>query len=205
MKNFKTAILASLVSLCLPLLSGAQTNYYFSISYSPSLPIGDVTDFTGDFSWRGGNVDARFLINDNVSIGFNTGWNVLRDESDGVVSEVIVGENNTATISGKRFRFTNSIPILINTHYHWGDESDIRPYLGIGAGLYYINQRVEMGLYAAETSNTRFGFSPSAGVIIPAFYDASLNLGLQYHQALGVEDYKSVGYLAFNIGLTWGP
>lgn len=205
MKNLKKAILASIISLCLPLVSGAQSDYYFSISYSPSLPVGDVTDFSGDFSWRGGSIDARFLINSNLSIGFNTGWNVLRDESDGVVSEVIVGENNTATISGKRFRFTNSIPILITTHYHWGDADEIRPYLGVGAGLYYINQRVEMGLYSAEAAKTRFGLSPGAGVIIPAFYDASLNLGIQYHQAFASADYNSIGYLAFNIGLTWGP
>ncbi|WP_417602321.1 outer membrane beta-barrel protein [Owenweeksia hongkongensis] len=205
MKTFKISILVAIISFCLPTASSAQADYYFSLTYSPSLPVGDVANFTGDFSWRGVGIDARFLLNDNVSVGFNTGWNVLREESDGVVSEVIVGENNTATISGKRFRFTNSIPVLITTHYHWGDSDEIRPYIGAGAGLYYINQRVEMGLYAAEEESTRFGISPSAGVMFPAFYNSSLNVGIQYHQAFAANDYNSVGYLAFNIGLTWGP
>lgn len=205
MKSFKISIVAAILSFCLPTLSSAQSNYYFSLTYSPTLPVGDVTNFTDGFSWRGVGVDARFLLNDNVSVGLNTGWNIFREESDGVVSEVIEGEQNTATISGKRFRFTNAVPVLLTTHFHWGEEDEIRPYIGAGAGLYYIHQRVEMGLYSADVDNTRFGVSPSVGVMLPVFYSASLNLGVQYHQAFAIQDYNSVGYFAFNVGLTWGP
>lgn len=203
MKSIKL-IIALAAIMVLPISAMAQNGYYFSINYNPSLPIGDVADFTGDFAWRGVGVDGRFFVDDNVSIGFFTGWEVFREESDGVVSRTVQLDDATATISAKEFRFTNSVPLLLTSHYHWGDKGDARPYAGLGAGLYYITQRVEMGLYSVEDNTTRFGLSPTIGVILPAFYDASLNLGLQYHQAFGVDDYNPVSYLSFNIGLTWG-
>lgn len=204
MKSIKTFIAIAAIALCLPVSISAQNGYSFTLSYTPSLPIGDVTDFSGDFSWRGIAADARFFVNDNVSVGFYTGWEVFRQESDGIVSEQVDLGDYTATISAKQFRFTNTIPLLITSHFHWGDDGDARPYIGLGAGLYYITQRAEMGLYALEEKTTRFGLAPSVGVILPATYDASINLGLQYNQAFGVDDYNAVSYLSFVIGLTWG-
>ena len=204
MKSMKTILALSLLAICMPPAIYAQSSYHFTLLYTPSLPLGDVTDFSDGFTWRGVAADARFYVNDNVTVGFFTGWEVFREESDGIVSEAIDLGDLTATISAKQFRFTNSVPLLLTSHYHWGERGDARPYIGLGAGLYYITQRLEMGLYAIEDKTTRFGLAPSVGVILPMSYDTSLNLGIQYNQAFKVDDYTGVGYLSFNVGLTWG-
>ena len=204
MKFLKPTIVLIALVLGFSQNSYSQNSYSFTINYTPSLPMGDVADFTGDFTWRGVSLDTRFFVNENITVGFLTGWEVFRSESDGVVSEEVNLDDITATISAKQFRFTNSVPLLLTSHYHWGRIGDVRPYVGLGAGLYYITQRVEMGLYALEDETTRFGLSPSLGVMLPVFYSASLNLGVQYNQAFGVNDYSGISYLSFNVGLTWG-
>lgn len=201
-------LLQNLLALALLLTCGsyslnAQDDSYIILNYSPAIPMGNVADFSGDFSWRGFELDTRFFINENVSMGIQSGWNVFREESDGVVTQSFENDEGVLTLSGKRFRFTNCIPILATAHYHLGEEGDVRPYIGLGVGAYYIEKRVEMGLYEVNTSKTHFGLSPSLGIVIPGYSDGVVHLGVQYHSAFASGDYDGVNSLAFNIGLGW--
>ncbi len=190
------------MTLCLCFSAQAQHSHFFGLSYSPALPGGGLSDFTDDFSFRGLNVSGLYLLNPNFSLGFSSGWNVFREASDGIVSEVIKGPERNITLSAKQFRFVNSLPILATANYHFQSEK-FHPYLGLGVGTYYIERRLEMGLYAFREDNWHAGLAPMAGVAFPLGYGAFLHLGVQYNQAFAAQSTSAMSYTSFKIGFWW--
>ncbi|MHA7101218.1 outer membrane beta-barrel protein [Roseivirga pacifica] len=199
----------AIVILCAGLFSttDAKAQYqasYLHIDYAPVIGLGETADYAGGFSFNGFSAGYRFFISTNISVGLESGWQVMREESDGIVTEVIETEDNTLTLSAKQFRFINSTPVLATGHYYFGSEYSVRPYVGLGVGGYYIARRTEMGLYAFEDNNFHFGLAPAAGVIVPFQGDVSGHFGVKYNYATKAGDSANVNYLGFSIGVGFG-
>ena len=56
------------------------------------------------------------------------------------------------TINAKSWRYVYTLPVLITTHYYIG-EGWIKPYIGIGAGIYYIEQELQFSTFRIEEKN----------------------------------------------------
>ncbi len=173
------------------------------LNYSMSVPVGDITDYVNDFSWRGFNLDVRYFVSDFVSFGVVSGWNVYNSSSEGNISEVFTINDAQVTITGKQYRFLNVVPILATAYYYLEAEGMVRPYIGAGIGGYYVESNTEMGLYSVTDSHFQFGLAPAIGVLIPAGY-SHINMGLTYNQAFGTSNAEGVGTLNFNFGIAWG-
>lgn len=176
-------------------------------SYSTALGTGNTGDFISDFSYKGFQFEGRTFTNRNWTFGGSFGWNIF----DAKLSELIHVEdgNEAADIQGTQLRYINSFPIMVNGHYYFLKRRDpVRPFLGMNVGLYYINQRFELGIYQVEENNWHFGFAPEAGVLIPVG-DISIMLNVKYNYALsagkpiGGGTDNSHSYLTFNIGLVF--
>ncbi len=159
---------------------------YFNLNYSMGAPLGALSDWTGNFSGRGFEVDYRYMVNGSYSFGFSSGWNVFREESDGDVSQTINLENSTAVLTAKQFRYTNLVPIMATFHYYLTDIDDKPIYVGSGIGTYYSERRLEMGLYVITESTWSFGLSPEVGIFLP-LGSSYLNLALQYNLVFAAE------------------
>lgn len=185
----RTFILAAFLSAGLAFsfgASGQAYGSYFNLNYSMGAPLGTLSDWTGNFSGRGFEVDYRYMVNGSYSVGLSSGWNVFRDESDGDVSQTINLENSTAVLTAKQFKYTNLVPIMANFHYYLTDIDDKPIYVGSGIGTYYSERRLEMGLYVLTESTWSFGLSPEVGIFLP-LGSSYLNLALQYNLVFAAE------------------
>ena len=210
----RIAIKGIIASLVLVLAAGGEAKaqeWWWGITYnmsaSSSLPGSSDSNvnFIEDFSFRGIGVEARFVPdrNANYSIGFNFGWNVLNERNE------FGSERNTislpgADVTGTQLRYLNSIPLLANAAYYFGERNGIRPYVGINAGTYYIERRVEIGVSAITQDNWHFGWAPEAGLVVPLGRpEVAMLVAVRYNWAFSAGGSGDQKYWGFNIGFAY--
>jgi len=178
-----------------------------SITYNVSIPTGNLNDYIDEVSWRGFGIEGRWFQNRNLSFGLSFAWTVFNQRVSDPIQ--IVQNGVSATVTGTQVRVVNSLPILATAHFYTGKRRDqYRFYFGTGVGMYYIKQRLEIGLVAFETDNWHFGLAPEAGVLISLNRDLTMIVNGKYNyafssgEALGGGD-NQIDYWGINIGFVW--
>jgi outer membrane protein W len=152
----KKTILILLYSLSLGTLY-AQSNVTFN--YSIGFPSGDLSDFTKQVSFRGATFDFRKMVNPNIGVGFSLGWNVFYEE---LASDTYTVDN--VSLSGKQYRYSNHIPMMINPTYYLKPGETINPYVSLGIGTMYTRRNTDMNLYTVEQEAWNFLLQPEIGM-----------------------------------------
>lgn len=193
------------------ILSGANLlaqDFLGALMYNTAMPMGNTKDFISDYSWKGFSFEGRSFTNRNWSFGGSFGWNIFDQKLYETVD--IEEENLGTTVTGTQIRYTNSFPLLLTGHYHFGKRRDsFRPFIGAGIGTYYILQRFEIGVYQWEVSNWHFGVAPEIGTLLALSRTTSLMISVKYNYAFsaGKTVYGSTdntqSYLGVNIGLAF--
>lgn len=178
------------------------------ISYNTALPMGKTGDYISDYSWKGFSFEGRSFTNRNWSFGGMFGWNIF----DTKITDLIQIDDETTgiTVKGTQLRYTNSFPMMVNGHYHFGKRKDaVRPFMGLGLGMYYIVQRFEIGIFQREVSNWHFGLAPEVGVLLEMSRSTSLIFSVKYNYAFSAgktvygDTDNSQSYLGINLGLAF--
>ena len=135
----------------------------YEMSATSSLPTNSDSDvnFIEDYSFRGLGIEARYVPSRdaNYSFGFNVGWNVLNEKNEFGEERNTISLPN-ADITGTQLRYFNTVPLLANASYYFGSRGGIRPYVGVNAGTYYIERRVDIGVVGIVEDNWHFGWAP---------------------------------------------
>lgn len=175
-----------------------------AITYNTAVPLSRLNEYTGEMSWGGLGVEFKHFTSSDLTIGASLGWNVF---SQLVRNETI--QLNQGAVSGTNVRSVNSFPILANLNYFLGTRGDeIRPFIGMNAGLYFINRRFEIGVTALEKSNWHFGIAPEAGFWVPSSGGFFVVVTGRFNYAFeGGETFlnqkNDYAYWGVNIGLGW--
>lgn len=189
---------ALVVALLVPLLipsAGSAQSIMTGISYGAALGTQRTGDFVGATGWRNFYVEGRQEVAPNFTMGFLAGWNVLYERREGLVS--IGGVD----ISGRQNRFVNAIPILLTAHYNVGSTSGWNPYVGLGAGTYWIDNQIEIGITTVSTDHWHFGLAPEVGLFAPPMGpDFRMWISTRYNKAFKSGEI-SHDYWSFQIGL----
>ena len=196
MKNAKIIFILLILTLSIS-LTNAQTSI-FTIAYSTGSLLGETADYIGDYSWRGISIEERYFVERDMSVGFYLGWNVFNKT---LVNYTQPFDN--AVLYGNQYRYINAWPILVNAHYHFLREEVIRPYIGGGVGVYSVNRRTEMGLYASSVKTWQFGFQPEAGIWIDMADGLNLMLAAKYNYALKTSKGDALSFININFGLSF--
>ena len=171
-------LLAALVTVA-PAQMGRD--YTGVISYNVGIPTGDTRDYISEGSFRGLEIEGRRFINPNLSWSLSWQWNTFNEALNGTF------EIPNGHITGNQHRILYSWPFLAKAHYYFGRPTigggDAVPFVGLGAGAYWIRESLEMGVLAIEETNWHFGFSPEAGVLIPTAGANEMILSAGYHYA----------------------
>lgn len=177
------------------------------VDYTISAPLSDTKDYIDKTSFRGVGVDIRkFLGRENkVSVGGRVAWHVFDSGSISETISIRTDEIN-GDVSGTQFRYINSFPMMGVFHYYFGEPGSVNAYVGTGVGLYYIEQRFEIGLLATEANNWHFGIAPEFGVNVPVSDSVAANFNVTYNYAAkaGTDvtgEKTGHQYISFNIGL----
>ncbi|QDH80488.1 OmpW family protein [Echinicola soli] len=199
MRFIKTLFILFALLLNVQLLK-AQGTSQFQVNYTPSLPLGDVADYTGNFSFRGINIAYEYHITEYLGLGITTGINTYYEDIQGVENVKVDIDGKMVTLSGKRYNYTNSVPILATANYYFSPEGQLRPYVGLGIGGYYVMKWTEIGQYQVRDNGFQFGLAPRVGVLKPLAYGLGLHLAAQYNAGFGEDPFSSVDFM---VGFSW--
>lgn len=204
MKTMKSVNIKSIIILSL--LFGINLfaqDLLTGLTYSISIPTGETRDFTAKTSFKGLSIDLRKFISYNASIGFLVGWSAFEEETDKTISTSI------GVLSGNQNRLTNAFPIMLTTHYYLGEGKEFRPFIGIGAGMYYFYHQLEQVEENLESNKWHFGIAPEAGFVyllgsIYAFVNVRYNYAFSAENEI-TQISTSQSYVTFNIGFAFTP
>ena len=173
------------------------------LTYSIAVPTGETKTFISKTSFAGLTLDLRKFLSYDLSVDFLLGWNAFEERSEELISIP------NADISGTQNRLMNSFPMMIATHYYFGEGVEFRPFIGAGVGTYFIYQNIELGLAELESSNWHFGFELDVGMVylLETIYAFT---NIRYHYAFKASNditkrSTAYTYWAFNIGLAFTP
>jgi len=176
---------------------GRAQEWLWGAEYMISGSTSDTKSFVNDFSFRNVAIEGRNMLQPNVSAGLLLGWNVFAEQTDQLISFA------NAEVSGVQYRYVNAFPIMATAHYYFGGRrNSIRPYVGGGAGTFYAENRLEIGLVAFTTNHWHLGVAPEAGIIIPVNYNARALLNVRYNYGFEAGGMK-LSYWTVGVGIGW--
>lgn len=193
----------SIIAIILIMSTAAFAQDYFTgVGWTIGFPYGENTaDFISNTSYRGFYMEGRKFTSKNLSFGMSFGWNVFHQlvEEDFNYGNDKVG----ATVSGKQNRSLNFFPILLTTHYHLRKSRKFMSFVGIGAGTYYINERVDIGIYSFGNDNWHFALAPEFGVTFRMGYHMDGLISLKYNHAFESGKGSQHSFIGLNIGIAY--
>lgn len=169
-----------------------------ALQYSIGFGTGDLGDFVSPASFRGFTIDYRKLVNPNIGVGFEVGWNVFYEEK--AYDTYTVG---TVSYSGKQYRYNNQFPMLFAADYYLKPGEDINPFAGLGIGTMYSLRNTDMGQYTVEEDAWNFALRPEIGVLFAANPDMSLSITGKYYYGFEAGDLPAQSYFALSLGFVF--
>jgi opacity protein-like surface antigen len=191
MKKLLILILVAAVS---PAFSQGLT----SASYSMGFGTGDLGDHTGMASFRGFTVDFRKLVQPNIAVGIELGWNVFYDDK---LDDVYTRGN--VSYSGKQYRYNNQFPMLVRGDYYLKPGEKINPYVGFGLGTMFSMKATDMGQYRFEEDAWQFAIKPEVGVEFELNPAANAFIAAKFYNGFKGGDLPNQGYFTINVGMVF--
>jgi hypothetical protein len=195
MKKINYIILS--IFLCTATMLTAQSNTY--LTYSMGFGTGDLGDFISKPSFRGATLDYRKMIQPNVGVGFSLGWNVFYEEKD---YDTYIDGNQS--LSGRQFRYSNHVPMLISADYYLNPGESVSPFFGLGTGVMYTRRNTDMNLYTLEREAWNFTLQPQIGVQINNSITSATTILLKYYYGVAAGELdKPQSYISLNVGFVF--
>jgi len=169
-----------------------------AIQYSMGFGSGDLGDFVGQPSFRGFTIDYRKLVQPNIGVGFDLGWNVFYEEKS--YDTYTAG---TVSYSGKQYRYNNQFPMLFAADYYLKPGEQINPFAGLGIGTMYSLRNTDMGMFTVEQDAWNFALRPEIGVLFEANPNMSLAVTGKYYYGFEAGDLPAQSYFALNVGFVF--
>ncbi|MHC1706265.1 MAG: outer membrane beta-barrel protein [Bacteroidales bacterium] len=183
--------------------SKESTDYNWNFFAGPDLafgfPLGKIRDSVDNGT--GFNIRAEYFYSSNLNFGIWTGFKSFKYD------QVMVGKGHFSYIPVK----------LTGTYYF--NNGNIRPYANFGLGAYLLKQKYDAEFWTLvrnpETNrldtlyekkhlnenSTKFGFSPSVGVLYNIQDQYFVNFNLSYEMIL--TENKSSNFVGINIGFLY--
>jgi outer membrane protein len=179
-------------------ISAFPQRSYTSLQYSMGFGTGNMKDFISKASFRGFTIDYRSMVQTNIGVGVDIGWNVFYQEMPDAIYEY-----KNITYSGKQWRYANQFPILGAVDYYMETGGNITPYAGLGLGTMYSLHNTDMGTYTFEKDAWHFALRPELGFLINAGPGLDFTVVSKYYYGFQAGDLPSEGYFTINVGFVF--
>lgn len=184
--------------------SGPDRDRRWSVymTWEPGIPMGETEDFIAKESLLGTGIYLGTRIRSTgLHAGLSWHWNPFQDD----VREPISLPH--FDVSGDQSRRIYASPVLADIRYEWTVEAgprELRPFVGLGAGGYYVKKKVEIGIGGYDETNWHAGLSPAAGIRVPLeflYWRIGGIVEVRYHYIFEAGDGTEHSYLAGGIGV----
>lgn len=196
--RLRLAMLLAALGLAGAAPAGAQV--LGGLTYSWANPAGDLSDkFIGNDSWLGVSVEGRRFLNPNVTVGISAGYTAFYEST----TEPIFFPGGT--VSGEQYRSMNVFPLLVTGHLYSKAGGRIQTYIGLGLGVYYMRQLMDVGSGTVETTNWIMGFAPELGFILNKGSEKEIAIFGKYNYPANAGKYiggESGSYQYLSVGLS---
>ena|SRR5688572_9684333 len=190
----KKTLLLFLIVASIPAFSQTLT----SIEYSMGFGTGNMSAFVKPASFRGFTFDLRKMVQPNVGVGIELGWNVFYDELPNDVYTI----GNTS-YSGKQYHYDNKFPMLASADYYFMPGDRVNPFVGFGLGTLFSMRTTDMGQYRFEDEGWHFAVKPEAGVLFEVNPSMGFSVTAKYYYGFETSELRPQGYFALNFGLVF--
>ena len=196
--KIQIGVAAMMTAGFLLMMQPGRAQNHMQLSYNYSISMGDTRDFIDRGSFRGGTFQLGHHLTGRIALGLKLGLHTFYQD----LEKDTYTEDNI-TVYGKQFRYLNSSPALLTGQYNLTDRSNrIIPYVKLGLGACYIQQRTDIGFYTFTNDyQWNFGFQPEAGVLVPLGQKIGISAGAEYLYSLGNRSIGNQQYLSVHLGL----
>lgn len=193
-------ILIAISALFICTIGFVKAQNITTVTYSVGFGTGDVKDFISSPSFRGISIEYNHMVQDNIGVGFQVGWNVFYDALSYDTYTI-----DNVSLSGKQWRYSNHVPLFLTANYFLKPGERVNPFVGLGLGTIYTLRNTDMNLYTLEEEGWAFGLSPTIGAQIEASDVTKFNVSLRYNNGFKAGDFNAAqNYLSLNIGFAFG-
>ena len=177
---------------------------YWSFNYNMSFGIGEQQEFIERGSFRGFGIDGRGFVTNNISIGGSFSWEVFDEIRRNLGPQPIDGgiDGIDGVVTGVQYRFINTLPIMVNSHFYLGNDGAVRPYFGLGIGTSYVDERTDIGLISVQGKKWGFALQPELGVVVPfGLTGAAANIAGKFRYTTETSETLPISFFSLSIGL----
>jgi opacity protein-like surface antigen len=176
----------------------SQVPGYWSFQYAMGFGSGDLAEYISQPSFRGGVIEYRKAIKDNVLVGVDFGWNVFYEKKDADTYT-----SGTEALSGVQYRTQNAIPILVSAEYFLSTQNALKPYVGLGIGTMYLARSTDMGQWRIKENPWSFAVKPELGFLYEMSFSTSFKLAAKYYNGFKTGQLENQGYFSISAGLAF--
>jgi hypothetical protein len=201
MKQIKKIAVLLLVVFVFSYTSNAQTGLVLNLDYNVSQPVGSsFRNYIDRTSFRGMQASLLYGLDNHFKVGLQTSFNDFYQKYDRQVYHYADGSDESAVISNS-LQYT---PVVAKAQYTILPYTFIRPYVGLGAGVNFINYNQYQGLYQYSKLYSRLAVTGDAGIDIPfsRYSNYAFHLGTSYNYSpLNAEGIKNLNTWSVQGGL----
>lgn len=178
----------------------AQAQDNFAFTYSMGFGVGDLSNFISQPSFRGANIEFRKAVQPNIGVGLTVGWNVFYESLDKDTYTY-----NNSSLTGKQYRYSNHVPMLLSTDYYFKPGEKFNPFVGLGIGTIYTRRNTDMNLYTVKQEAWNFALQPGVGFQYMLSDGAALLIAGRFNQGFkaGNDLTSAQSYFTLNVGFAF--
>ena len=206
MRIFSALMLVALLGLGSTDTQAREGEWSVIFSYNMATPSGRTADYVDRYSWSGFGGEVLYGLDDHNSVGFTSGWQrfdaFLRDAQ---------ATFSGGAVYGSQVRYVTSVPLMVTATHVMADPIDkIKPFIKVGAGIYWMTPILEMGLYRFGETNAHFGLMPAVGLDLKLDRKSSMIIQLDYNAAFSSgesqlgEPSNEQSYIGIKVGFQFG-
>ncbi len=145
-------------------------------------------------------LEGRRFINPNLTVGVSVGYTAFYEST----TEPLYFPSGA--VSGEQYRSMNVFPLMVTGHVYSKAGGRIQTYIGLGLGVYYMKQLMDVGPGTVETNNWIMGFAPELGFILNKGSNTEIAVFGKYNYPANAGKYlggESGSYQYLSVGLSF--
>jgi hypothetical protein len=162
--------------------------FNLSLNYNTAAPLSSsFKDYVSKTSFRGFQGSVLYRINNQFRVGLQASYNDFYQKYPRQVYKSTDGSDISAVLSNT----LQDIPVLVKGEYSFLKQGLIKPYIGLGAGINFINYDQFYGELEYNHYYTKAAFSGDVGVLIP--FSKTSNYGARISTSYNLSPFNEEG------------
>ena len=190
MKRLIKQVMVCSASFLVSATALAQRDQKFSLSlnYNVAVPLSEgFKDYVSKTSFRGFQGAILYKLNDQFRFGLQASFNDFYEKFGRQVYKTTDGADISAVLSNT----LQSLPVLVKGEYSFGKSTAVRPFVGLGAGINFVNFDQYYGEFQYSKYSTKAAFSGDLGVLIP--FSKNSNYGARISTSYNLTPFNEEG------------